>query len=270
MINLIDRPKTSIFITAEMHDRAAYLARLQTSPAKARQVYANALAVCAIDWYCHLLDIPSSGAASEGLNPAVVSFQDVSDLDLAEFGKLECRWAGATDTEIVLPAPAQIDRLGCVVVRFDADLLEIDRARELEVLGFTANLTQPIQLDRLKSLSELWEYLERLETIPEPIALKLAEICAVLPQISVREIWQKYNTFWEIDRDRSVRRLNRWLDELGAGMAPQELAMAPQELAMAREIDRSAVNPELQTLSRLSYDIDELMTDWIDGNLDDG
>ena len=78
----IEQYRTHISITAEMHDRATKLAQLQTSREKAQQVYANALAVSAIDWYLHLLDIPSSGAASEGLHPALVSFNDVSNLDL--------------------------------------------------------------------------------------------------------------------------------------------------------------------------------------------
>ncbi len=174
-----DQTKTSIFITTEMHDRAAYLARLQTSPAKARQVYANALAVCAIDWYCHLFNIPSSGAASEGLNPALVSFQDVSNLDLTEFGKLECRWARANDTEIVLPAAATIDRLGCIVVRFigttalveHQDLREIDRVAEIEVLGFTPNVTESIALDSLHSMTEFLDHLEQRITITEDVEI---------------------------------------------------------------------------------------------------
>jgi Protein of unknown function (DUF1822) len=174
-----DPTKTSIFITAEMHNRAAYLARLQTSPAKARQVYANALAVCAIDWYCHLLDIPSSGVASEGLNPALVSFQDVSNLDLTEFGKLECRWAKAKDTEIVLPAAATIDRLGCIVVRFldtfapveHQDLTEIDRVTEIEVLGFTPNMNESIALDSLRSMTEFLDYLEQRVTISKEVKI---------------------------------------------------------------------------------------------------
>ena len=146
------------------------------------------------------------------------------------------------------------------------DLTEIDRVREIEVIGFTPNVTESISLNSLRSMDDFLTYLERLETVPAAISSKLAVVQALLPQVSVREIWQKWNGFWEIDRDRAVERLNSWFKYLLLGDAVDGLVagIATKEGNIVANPDRSVAAQELETLDRLSYDIDELMADWID------
>ena len=106
------------------------LSEQQTNHKKAKQVYLNALAVHAVNFYFQYLEIETDLAATEIGNPVVQKFMDVADLDVKDIGKLECRWVAPGQDFVSIPAEVRSDRIDYVTVEMTASL------QEAKLLGF--------------------------------------------------------------------------------------------------------------------------------------
>ena len=139
---------------------AQTLSQQQTDPKKAKQVYLNALAVHAVDFYFQCLEIDTDLAASGIWNPVVQKFMDVADLDVKDIGKLECRWLGPGEDFVSIPTEVRSDRIGYIAVEMTESL------QEVKLLGFVPQTQQEkIPVSELKSLDQLLEYLDELKPV---------------------------------------------------------------------------------------------------------
>ncbi len=148
-------------ITAEAHEQAEQFAAKQPSVAKARQVYANTLAVWAMNDYCQMLEIATDLVSSDSWNPAVQLMADVADLVLPGMGRLECRPTYAPSTTCAVPPETWALRVGYSVVELSEDL------QTARLLGFTSNVTnETLALSDLKPPEELIDHLHSLTPVP--------------------------------------------------------------------------------------------------------
>lgn len=139
---------------------AQTLSQQQNNPKIAKQVYLNALAVHAVDFYFQCLEIETDLAASGIWNPAVQKFMDVADLDVKDIGKLECRWLSPGQDFVSIPAEVRSDRIGYIAVEMTESL------QEVKLLGFVPSTQQEkVALSELKSLHQLLEYLDELKPV---------------------------------------------------------------------------------------------------------
>lgn len=139
---------------------AQTLSQQQSDPTKAQQVYLNALAVHAVDFYFQCLEIETDLAASSIWHPVVQKFLDVADLDVKDIGKLECRWLGPGEDFVSIPAEVRSDRIGYIVLEMAESL------QEIKLLGFVPQTQQAkIAVSELKSLDQMLEYLDELKPV---------------------------------------------------------------------------------------------------------
>ena len=138
---------------------AQQLSQNKLTATKARTFYHNVLAVCAVKDYLEMLGYETDWKNSNFLNPAMATFADVADLELKNYGKLECR-AVLSDRDIQVPADAWQNRIGYMFVGID------ESGGELHILGFVPSVEETqgvVALDELHSLDDFPEYLSLKE-----------------------------------------------------------------------------------------------------------
>ncbi|MBW4683075.1 MAG: DUF1822 family protein [Microcoleus vaginatus WJT46-NPBG5] len=151
------------------HSHAEKLRRHQANAGKAKQVYLNTLAVCAVQMYLQWHGFETDWENSDSYNLATSTLMDVADLMIPNYGKLECR-AVLLNAEIVsIPEEVWSNRLGFVCVQLHESL------REATVLGFVEEVTtKDLPINQLQSLDEFILYLNQLQqptSIKQPIQL---------------------------------------------------------------------------------------------------
>ena len=139
------------------HQLAQKYSQLQDSASKAKQIYLNMLAVCAVNFYLNCLLIETNLPASDCCNPLLLAFMDVADILLPELGQLECRPVMSDAENLDIPPDVHADRLGYFAVRLSHSL------QQAEIVGFTATASSQIPLTELRSLEEFPLYLEQLQ-----------------------------------------------------------------------------------------------------------
>lgn len=167
-------------MTQETQQIAQQFANEQPTQHKALQVYLNTLAVCSVNNYLRIMNIPTELTASDSWNPVVRLAADVADLWLTGLGRLECRPVTATELDVTVvqksndqrfrfipqphakvttslfyfvPPEAQDDRIGYVMVRIDLE------RKEATLLGFSPT-ADDLPISQLQSMRDLLEYLE--------------------------------------------------------------------------------------------------------------
>lgn len=214
MMANLENPALKIPIGTTAHHAAYQLARLQRDESAAMQVYANTLAVHALNSYFEWLEIDSSLAESESCHPVVTMFSDVADLLLPGLGKIECRLVDQDSNVVVLPN-INVDRIGCVVMQMAGELSEIEEITELEILGFTKSLTPEISLADLASTEVLLEHLQHLEA--QAASSRLGQPIDSLPVTAARHNVSSLATrILELLPGLSIERLTAKVNELVA------------------------------------------------------
>lgn len=136
---------------------AQQFADQQRGQEKKEQVYLNTLAVCVVNDYMQIMDIPTDLEASDSWSPAMRFYADVADLKLPRLGSIECRPV-QKGTVCYIPPEVPDDRIGVVVVEIDSERLEAT------MLGFTKTVRAgELSIPQLQSVDELLEHLEHLE-----------------------------------------------------------------------------------------------------------
>ena len=127
---------------------------------KAKQVYLNTLAVSAVKIYLSNLGWLTSCEQSDSWNPIMQTLMDVADLDIPNYGKIECRVVLFDRQELIVPPEVQSDRIAYVVVKFGSSL------RECELLGFVPEITtDKISLSQLQPIEKLTSYLREYKQL---------------------------------------------------------------------------------------------------------
>lgn len=137
-------------LTGENIAVAQKFSKLHKSPAKIRQVYLNTLAVIAVNFYCQCLEVETDLEASDSWQVSMQTLMDTADLEVKNWGKLECRPVLPGEMLCSVPAEAKIDRVGYVVVEIDLDI------KEATILGFSPSAAMgELVIDELGSLEDL-------------------------------------------------------------------------------------------------------------------
>lgn len=145
------------------HLQAKKFRSYQSNPHKATQVYLNTLAVYAIDRYLQCLGFKTNLEKSDSWNPTLQTLMDVADLEIVDYGKLECRALMPQTDYLWVPAEVWSDRIGYVAVQFDESL------RQATLLGFAEKIAEcKLPITQLRSLEMFPGYLNRLKQ-PKPV-----------------------------------------------------------------------------------------------------
>ena len=198
------RPMFAVPLTSNALKLAKSFQEQYESPAKARQVYLNTLAVYAVDTYCQCLGIETDLEASDSLNPAMQPLMDVADLEIAGIGKLECRPVLPADENCYIPADTWENRIGYMAVEID------ESSREATLFGFYApinplEMMEQLSCESFQPLEAFLDHLHRLETALDffqghnPVAVKVRERLneQSLPEIiaEMERIYRTYNKY---------------------------------------------------------------------------
>lgn len=178
-------------ITQEALEIARQFASEQPTQEKALQVYLNTLAVCSVNNYLRIMDIPTSLTAGDSWNPVVRLVVNVADLYVTDLGRLECLPVPATTLDLekiqtpnnnswlqfisskstskakkaplscYVPPEVQLGRIGYVVVQVDLE------QQEATLLGFSQTAeTEQLLISQLQPMNELLNHLELQTTSP--------------------------------------------------------------------------------------------------------
>lgn len=144
-------------ITQTARQTAQQFANQQQTPQKSEQVRLNTLAVCAVNDYLQMLDVPTDISAGDSWNPVVRLCADVADLEVLEIGRLECRPLKMQEQTCHIPPEVWLDRIGYVIVQIDESL------RQVSVLGFTSTAAVSVPVSQLRPIEDLIGYLHQLQ-----------------------------------------------------------------------------------------------------------
>ena len=140
-------------------DLAKKLARSQLSSEKAKLVYLNILAVCAVQNYFRIIGIPTN-LQDSNFNPLIAAMDDFSALEVIDKGLLECRGVEPNALNCYVSEEVRGDRIGYVVVQID---LESDRAN---LVGFAANAeTGGLNLVELLPIIDLPAHIDKFRRV---------------------------------------------------------------------------------------------------------
>jgi hypothetical protein len=146
---------------------AAQFASQQPTAQKAEQVWFNTIAVCAVNDYCQMLDIPTALTAGDSWKPALQLSEDVADLELTGIGRLECRPVQPGQDTCYVPPEVWSNRIGYVVVQID------ENALEATLLGFTKTVSNPaLPIAQLQSLDDL---IDQVHALMQPRSIAVSQ-----------------------------------------------------------------------------------------------
>lgn len=149
----------SLPITTEFRLVADRFAEQCPFAEKAAQIRRNTLAVCAVNAYLELLEIPSAIAQGDSWNPLMRMMSDAADLVLPELGALSCRAVEPDASTCYVPPEDWHDRIGYIAVALD------EEAQEAVLIGFATDVAETIQvsLSRFGPIETLVDEVHRLQ-----------------------------------------------------------------------------------------------------------
>lgn len=137
-------------ISSKSRQLARSLADQHSIPSLVERVRRNTLAVLVIHDYLEMMGVTTNLEASDCWNPVVQICADIADLEIEGVGKLECRSLLSGESICYVPAEVWADRIGYVVVQFDADW------RSASLLGFIPQVsTESIAIECLEPIENL-------------------------------------------------------------------------------------------------------------------
>lgn len=157
MSNLSNPSTLTVPLSVSAHQLAQQFCQQQSEPVK--QIYLNTLAIAAVEFYLSCMGIETNWKASQSYHPVMRSMLDVADLEIVNYGKLECRPVLPEAETVYIPPETCGDRIGYVAVQFD-DLLQ-----EATLLGFiSTSHGGEISIEQLQPLDSLLEYLASVQS----------------------------------------------------------------------------------------------------------
>ncbi|MEM7062125.1 MAG: DUF1822 family protein [Cyanobacteria bacterium P01_B01_bin.77] len=151
---LFETDSTVVMPTKSLQQTAQRFA--QRYPPCGQRIYRNTLAVGVVDQYLSLLGIKTDITQGDSWNPVMQVVNDVADLYLPAYGRIECRVVEAESAQCYVPAEVSCDRIAYIIIRLYLEPGEPEAA----LLGFAPEVTDEwIPLHNLRSLLELPQYL---------------------------------------------------------------------------------------------------------------
>lgn len=149
-------------LSLEAHQIAQQLSEAQFTPGKVQQVYHNVLAVHAVNFYVQCMGLDTDLQESDSHDKVMSTFTDVADLEVKDYGKLECRPV-LSDAEVCyVPADVWSDRIGYIVVHLNESL------QQATILGFAATVAEKkgiLYINKLQTLADFPEYISQINPI---------------------------------------------------------------------------------------------------------
>lgn len=158
MVNQIKRPFTfTVNLTQKPHQLAEKFCSHHSNLHKSEQVYLNTLAIYAVKHYLQCLGFVTDWEASNSYDIIMQSFLDVADLEVKNYGKLECRVVLPNAEFIYIPQEVWSARIGYIAVEIDESL------QTATLLGFIQKVdTEELPLKQLRTLEEFPQYLQQV------------------------------------------------------------------------------------------------------------
>lgn len=140
----------SISIPLIARIKAQQFSSAQSSPSKAKQVYLNTLAVTAVNSYLNCIGWATNLEESDSWNSILQTMMDVADIEIPNYGKLECRVVLPDEDCLVVPPEVWSERIGYIAVELNNSLTEA------KLLGFATKVVQTdLPLNQLEALDKL-------------------------------------------------------------------------------------------------------------------
>jgi hypothetical protein len=157
-INTKEALNFTVSLLKPAHQLAEKFCQYQSNIQKAEQVYLNTLAVYAVNYHLQCLGFETDWTHSDSWDSMMQTFLNVADLEVKNYGKLECRPVFPDAEVVYVPQEVWEGRIGYVAVQLDESL------EEATLLGFAETVsTQELALSELRSLEELPEYLSQFK-----------------------------------------------------------------------------------------------------------
>ncbi|MDY6937228.1 MAG: DUF1822 family protein [Cyanobacteriota bacterium] len=161
MMNTSDKTESLTFtvpLGQTAHQIADRFRNRQFSIAAAKQVYVNALAVYAVNFYLQCLGFETVRSDPERFDPIVQTFLNAADLTVRELGTFECRPVLPEQTTLQIPPEVWQDRKGYFAVQLNPALTQA------KLIGFVRQVRGAnIPLSQLRSLDEFLQYAHQLQ-----------------------------------------------------------------------------------------------------------
>jgi len=125
-------------ITSEFRRIADAFAAQCPVQEKADRIRRNTLAVCAVNLYLQMMDIPTQVERSDSWNPMMQMMADVADLQVPGVGSLSCRAVLPSEDVCYVPPEDGCDRAGYIAVVLDEQTATL--------LGFTETVGERTQV----------------------------------------------------------------------------------------------------------------------------
>ena len=134
----------------------------QNNQKKAKEVYLNSLAVAAVEMYLNNLGWITSRENCDSCNPIMQTLMNVADLEIPDYGKIECRAVVFDQHDLVIPPEVQSERIAYIFVRFGSSL------QECELLGFLPATTgHKVSISQLQQIEYLTSYLRKYKKLQD-------------------------------------------------------------------------------------------------------
>ncbi len=145
-----------VSLTLSARIKAEQFSHEQLNPQKAQQVYKNTLAVSAVNTYLNYSGWITSLDTSDSWNPIMQSLMNVADLDIPDYGKVECCLVESDAEFLVILPEVTENRIAYIAVSLKTSL------QSANILGFIPEFTDnKVLLSELRSIIELPDYLEQ-------------------------------------------------------------------------------------------------------------
>jgi hypothetical protein len=245
-VNTIEHNSQSlIHIPLAAKIKAEEFRRYQSQPEKAKQVYLNTLAVWIVNLYLNTKGWMTDLANSHSQNPILQTLMDAADLEIPNYGKLECRFVLPNATYLEIPLEVQTSRIACVAVGLNESL------SQAKLLGFTTIFNGEIlALDALNSIEKLTSFLRKQQHTlnRQPVSLSQWWMGIFALDWQPLEILFPQGLTWET---RNARSLNQ---KLSINLSP--------EISRVKVLEFDRVDGDLdialivELLTPINYDAD--------------
>ena len=145
---------TTVSLALTAHTQAKRFRQHHRDPAKAKAVYLNTLAICAVNTYLERSGFEPDLRAGNSWDPAQQTLMDTADLLVSGYGRVECRPVLPNQTAMDVPPEVWDDRLCYIAVQLDETL------RSATILGFVETVTaEQIPLSELQPEADLMAFI---------------------------------------------------------------------------------------------------------------
>jgi hypothetical protein len=193
----------SVSLALQAHREADKQAKQHINPKKSQQVYNNVLARSAVDFYLQILGISTNWKESESNDRVWQSLFNISDLLVANYGRIECIPINSYATHVDIAPEIIQERIAYVFVELEPYL------KQANIIGFLPQVDREVvYLEEIESIELLPEYLQRCyqKTATSIISLERQFIISLEAKITCLSDWLQERFF--------SKTIGAWMPEL--------------------------------------------------------